>query len=746
MDTDLVPNVPGLLQHLTEQRQALLDAQSKKGQHPSATKSRDEIIMQFMHQKMSNKPPVGSHAVQTSFLPPAYNPCLVSLRELKKLMIKDLTLETHHRASYVLLRAVTPTDIMAAIMAIVEDENGDVVLLTVYHHLAEHSLDSLLCEGTILVVKEPYLKINADGGYGIRVDHFSDIMVIPEQKDLVPLAWRDRATEIELTASDWKIKGNELFQRSRYRLAIQCYSDGLESAPTNEEALILRLNRALASLRTHQFDAALRDLEYHAPGSEPSEKLLSALYSLQRFREACDVHILLSKAYPPRQTSKEEFDRALARLAEQNKGKYQFKKLHDEARRNRPINLDHATYIGPVTVKPTESCGRGLFTTQAVKPGDLLLCEKAFSYAFQDADEPKPNKKLTLFINPQTNRVSGDSQVRLLETTVQKLSKNPSLMSAFNDLYHGSYKPVEIVEVDGIPVVDTFLSECIISLNAFGCPILSHESHINATACARGPQSEGDQYQACGIWRLASYTNHSCNSNARRAFIGDMMIIRATRNLPPDSEITFWYKSPVEGGSTDEQVDLAHWGFKCTCVICHNTDETPGTALAKRKKLKADLMEAFESPGKPDTIKIEATIASLEDTYHRPLSEVPQLGIWDAYLALAMIYAVYDRPEKAIESAFRTLESLGYVIEGGRPPFPPTAPLLVKKWGLMMDGLVGCWMCLAGVYRKRYPWLVAQSEEYARISYLACIGEDETFKETYSTESGRPDGLRVSKT
>jgi hypothetical protein len=33
--------------------------------------------------------------------------------------------------------------------------------------------------------------------------------------------------------------------------------------------------------------------------------------------------------------------------------------------------------------------GRGLFTTQAVKAGDLLFCEKAFAHAFHDENGSK---------------------------------------------------------------------------------------------------------------------------------------------------------------------------------------------------------------------------------------------------------------------------------------------------------------------------------------------------------------------
>lgn len=47
------------------------------------------------------------------------------------------------------------------------------------------------------------------------------------------------------------------------------------------------------------------------------------------------------------------------------------------------------------------------------------------------------------------------TQAELISLIAQKLYKNPSLMSTFTDLYHGSYTPVDVSEVDGIPIVDT---------------------------------------------------------------------------------------------------------------------------------------------------------------------------------------------------------------------------------------------------------------------------------------------------
>ena len=79
---------------------------------------------------------------------------------------------------------------MTAVMAIVEDEEGSVLMLQLYNQELELSGAQSLKAGTVLAVKEPYVKVMADGDYGIRVDHLSDVFFIPEFDDLVPSSWR----------------------------------------------------------------------------------------------------------------------------------------------------------------------------------------------------------------------------------------------------------------------------------------------------------------------------------------------------------------------------------------------------------------------------------------------------------------------------------------------------------------------------------------------------------------------------
>lgn len=221
-----------------------------------------------------------------------------------------------------------------------------------------------------------------------------------------------------------------------------------------------------------------------------------------------------------------------------------------------------------------------------------------------------------------------------------------------------------------------------------------------------------------------------------------MMVVRATRDLAPNTEITHWYRSPLDKDSKEREMNLRlPWGFRCSCIICQDLQTTEKSDLTKRTKLTASLPKAFLSGNKPNVPRIEAVLSTLEKTYSHPAYEVPRLSIWSPYLTLAMICAAHAQPQKAIEFALKALESLGYVVEGGHLPHILGTPLLVKKWGLMTDGLVGCWMSLSGAYREVAPDLVKQAEGYARITYRICVGEGETFGETYGQFSERVDGL-----
>ena len=169
-------NLYGYMEDIRRKMHFLQKAQLLKGQSPTSTKAREDVIMEFLLSriKISNRNS-NLDNVQSAFLPPDYHPSVAALSDLKKVLIKDLLLETHHRGSYILLRAVTPATGMIGIIAVVEDEKGDVLLLQLYNHETALATDGRLVEGAMVLVKEPFMLRTSSGDLGVRIDHLSDI-------------------------------------------------------------------------------------------------------------------------------------------------------------------------------------------------------------------------------------------------------------------------------------------------------------------------------------------------------------------------------------------------------------------------------------------------------------------------------------------------------------------------------------------------------------------------------------------
>lgn len=161
--------------------------------------------------------------IHSSFIPPAYQPCTTSVAELRRVVIADLQLETHHRGTYLLLRSITPPKRMTGILALMEDEKDDVILLQLYQQEDEDTREAtnIVNVDTILLLKEPYFKVMGDGDYGLRVDHLSDVIHIDKDDTKIPQRWQPRLIEVGETADTLKLRGNTAMGEARYQDAIK---------------------------------------------------------------------------------------------------------------------------------------------------------------------------------------------------------------------------------------------------------------------------------------------------------------------------------------------------------------------------------------------------------------------------------------------------------------------------------------------------------------------------------------------
>jgi hypothetical protein len=176
-------------------------------------------------------------------------------------------------------------------------------------------------------------------------------------------------------------------------------------------------------------------LSHLKSANESERKLLQrarVLYSQQEYPDCAEVLKSLCKSFPHSKLGNAELSKVISRLLEQRRGIYNWKLLYSEVRKLCPPCLDHATYTGSVEVRESKGKNRGYFTTASVKAGDLLLCEKAFSYHYAEYS---------------IGRSGG-----LMATTIEKLSNHPNLIATFSHLYHGSYTPT--LETANKPIVD----------------------------------------------------------------------------------------------------------------------------------------------------------------------------------------------------------------------------------------------------------------------------------------------------
>lgn len=231
------------------------------------------------------------------------------------------------------------------------------------------------------------------------------------------------------------------------------------------------MNRALAHLRIKSYDEALKDVQPLIGRSHPPEKALyrasQALYHLDQYRKCSQVLEKLLQYYPENKVAIREVARVQRRLREQNFGQYDFGSMYN-ASKDEPLSLDNATYIGSVKVQESRGRGGGLFTTKNVAAGELLLCEKAFCYSYEqrEGEEAEDPSKIVILANILTNRGTTGTQTHLMKNVIQKLKWNPSLLPSVSALHHGSYVPVQERYVDDGPIIDTYVFQHNTKMNA----------------------------------------------------------------------------------------------------------------------------------------------------------------------------------------------------------------------------------------------------------------------------------------
>ncbi|KAF4973185.1 hypothetical protein FSARC_437 [Fusarium sarcochroum] len=725
MDTKDVSEDDRLLVMMKRLEDAANKAMQKKGQLVQDHPPRPDVINAFMMKLVAKSflPPTTSITMPITQVPAPYPLSIVPLQDLEPIPISQMRLETHHRGKKVLLHVLTPPDRITAVMVIVEDEEETAVLLQLYQQ-PEEEIDPLLerfLHYSVCIVKEPFFKQSVDGPYSLRVDHPSDIIWLDETDERIPQKWRESKLTLDNGSEIIRIRGNEFVKKQRWTGVLHSYSHAIQTAQTPEDEQLAYLNRSLVNLRLDRPARAWIDATQGYGRTAPSEKSLfrqaRALYQLGNFEKSRDKLRILSESFPNSQT-----------------GEYSFTDMYEQAKATPPL-IDCATFSSLVEIRDSPGRGRGLFTKKPVSAGDILLCEKAFAYYF--VDEDKPGARATVLMNMSTKKITMGGTAHLLPHIAQKLYHNPECLPVFQDLYCGDYEKLEVSECDGNPVVDSFLVEKIISLNAFGAPRSCLDFSRDRMFHGQDPtmSRQESMFSTSGIWLIASRINHSCIGNCRRSMIGDMQIVRAATDLPAGAELFFYYRPPNPLESyQDVQKQLKGWGFVCQCELCKARKKTSQTVLQRRTELYNDLKSDLARESEPfDFAKANRLLKAVEKTYHGKSASKIRLELIELYLAVGDRYKASDQMAENVKMIVKALEAMGFTMVACPPDKITNRPQLeVKRWGYADDAIPWLFLKLLEAYQYLAPELCQTARLLAERSYSMVIGEKDSMYDLHA--------------
>ncbi|HEV7736788.1 MAG TPA: hypothetical protein VGO47_05365, partial [Chlamydiales bacterium] len=283
-----------------------------------------------------------------------------------------------------------------AIEVNVEDPSGDVLLLTIYNFplpffADAQELDGIFPIGTLLAIREPYLKtslLDASRTF-IRVDSPTDIIFFNDQSNLLQdVVWkfpsRGPRQLPHVTALQCKLDGNKKFKRKLWLSAAMAYTKGLSLSPSHDLSIDLRLNRSEAYLKLGYLSAALADAQLVLSDKAlPQHSIMlgkallkagKANYFQDKFKEALDLFMQLKNIPDGIAEAETWINKTHLRIAEQHNGEYDWYKMFKSSEVVGSI-LDVADYLGPIEVRNLGSCGhgRGMVASRDVSPGELLV-------------------------------------------------------------------------------------------------------------------------------------------------------------------------------------------------------------------------------------------------------------------------------------------------------------------------------------------------------------------------------------
>lgn len=281
-----------------------------------------------------------------------------------------------------------------------------------------------------------------------------------------------------------------------------------------------------------------------------------------------------------------------------------------------------------------------------------------------------------------------------------------------------------------------YLVAQIIALNSASAPTTLD----NMKDALRGQQKEvGEELMLApnGIWCMASHMNHSCVANCCRSFIGDMMIIRATEDMPAGTELKVLYR-PLSPAETYEstQKKLANWGFSCDCYLCDMKKTTTKSDMRQRQANLQSLSELLVRPGPLNTSRARLLLKQIDKTYKKSGQKNSKFGLQSGYFGFGMALVRRGHLVEAASVLIRVLEVGGFILTARAAGNHQSAAVIeIQKWGSYTHHALFAiinlyWICRGTDMDPSVPNHPVRMRTYAETAYAILVGEKETFTDT----------------
>ena len=693
---------------------AIIEARNQKLSQQAGSphvKRTHSFAAECFNRPLPPAPPVKNDSGGTWFImvDNPFPPCVRSIDELEPVSLSDLVMNDHHRGKFLLVRLVKDTGCgRTAAFALVFDKNLEFELLKLPFVCMNLDVGHRWPQqGHLLAIKEPYLTIDERiNEVCVRVDHPSDLLDVTRLSRYQLARSVSPSFELEqhylspMSPLQCKEAGNSALKEGdlgeslrRYNKGLQCF---LELPASDSSALIdvrsdLFRNRSYIRLKLGQYEGAITDaVESLSEKTTDKAKELDAKaysrasqasYALKKYDVAAKYCLKMLDLQHDHKDGSQLLSKIEKRLSEQTSGVYDTDNIRNNLSRQHP-RVDAADYLSNTMVKDSSpNRGRGLFATRNLKAGDLILAETAFVSVWDD--------ERTHVIAAKWNaRFPKDIHMGLIglwKVALQRVQNNPVLGSDFLGL-HGDHNELGdiVAEVDGEQVVDAYQVHDIVARNAFqlGGPPL------RANHCS-------------GVYIRSSYVNHSCVPNSHRTFIGDLLLLYATKDIKKGEELAINYGADLQAFTSRGEAIMSMWNFQCSCPLCAADAGVSADVMQRRdglaKAAKSFIKRSSPCEGTTNSMLLQAErfARDIAATYDNDLySGLPRTALVDIQSWLIDATITFRHREKSMRSIPNLLRSLGYNVDvrnGSIERIVPTTNSILEEsaFHVLWDPLIG---------------------------------------------------------